>query len=143
MSTILVVLQNAYREGADGSRAEQRWLKSIWRDGGTGWKSHTGKRLKNILPEYYSVEVINASNNVGNVPSACFHADVKHIEQAIMELQPRVIVGCGRIAQAALDELGYDYVQSPHPAWRQLSKECEREVQSNILKRLGGGSSSG
>jgi hypothetical protein len=138
MTDILVVLQNAYRHDAEDSEAEQRWLDGIWLLGGTGWKSHTGKRLKEMLPDDACVVLTNSSRNVGNKSSAIFPADLEYLAEKIARIKPSIILACGKVAQEAMERLGVEHIRAPHPAWRLLSKEHTARVRREIAWTIEG-----
>lgn len=117
---ILVFLQNAYRKNGNGYRNREHWL-------GRMWLSHTGSRLKEMLPDGSQVYIENANPRVGKETNSMFPPDLKHMQKVIDEVNPDVILGCGKIAQKGLSEMGVEYISAPHPAWRALSrKETER-----------------
>jgi len=117
---ILVFLQNAYRKNGNGYRNREHWLRRMW-------LSHTGSRLKEMLPDESQVYVANANPRVGKETGAVFPPDLEHMQKIIDEINPELILGCGKVAQKGLSEIGVEYVSAPHPAWRALSKkETER-----------------
>ena len=115
---ILVVLQNAYREKGEYVDREE-WLERLW-------LSHTGRRLKTMLPEGVDFYIDNATPEIGKTSDSCFPADAQHLKMVIDTVRPEIILACGLVAQAGLEALGYAYVAAPHPAWRQLKRShCE------------------
>jgi len=112
---LLVVLQNAYRKSGAPYRNRRQWLKCLW-------LSHTGKRLRRMLPADIEPYVINANPQIGKHAGAVFPPDLEHLRQTIERVNPSVILACGRMAQTGLDALGVTYVAAPHPAWRQLTE---------------------
>jgi len=125
---VLVVLQNAWFE--DGRRRDRReWLAGLW-------ASHTGRRLEKMLPQGVRVEVINASTEVGAEASSSFPADLVHIRRRIETYEPRVVLGCGKIACDALAEMGVEHVRAPHPAWRALTTTRVIAVNVEISSEL-------
>jgi len=114
---ILVILQCAY--GTTERRRQQLQQKELWLQG--LWNSHTGRRLKRMLPETDNIEIINSTPEIGNESSACFLPDLDYIQTQIASYSPDKILACGKVAQAALAQLSISYIAAPHPAWRQLS----------------------
>lgn len=131
MIDLLVVLQNAWR-GNGKEYTPEEWLPKLW-------ASHTGKRLRKMIPEgNYVVAVTNASPKVGMTAAAAFPPDLIHLRAIITEFQPRVILGCGRLAQHGLECLDVTHVQAPHPAWRRLTNERVAEVRTVLEELLNG-----
>lgn len=124
---ILFFLQNAYYNDGFG-RDEQQWQKDLWR-------SLTGKRLKQMIPDGADIRLANASPVVGNVASACYPPDLQHMRKAIRKHRPDVICACGKIAQRGLDEIGVEYVAAPHPAWRALTKEHIARIRQQLQEK--------
>lgn len=120
---ILFILQNAYRSEKHPFTNNDEWSKELA-------NSHTGRRLKEMIPDGVEYKVINLSAVIGDEPNSCYEADLKYIKAFIEELKPCVICACGKIAQKACIELGLDFISAPHPAWRQLSKQ-----RSDIIKK--------
>lgn len=132
---LLVVLQNAYsNKPFPSTRVQRRWVEGIWKPGGTGWKSHTGKRLMEMLPDDAQVFVTNACTEVGFQASSLFRPDLSHIRQAIYMHEPDKILACGKVAQKALEQLDYDFVAAPHPAYRLLSKKMTAEIKAELSR---------
>ena len=125
---LLIVLQNAYRPGG---RAIPHvvWVKALWH-------SYTGKRLMEMIPEGTRIAVVNASPQVGTHAGSYFPADLPHLHAAIDETQPRLVLGCGKIAQEGLMELGIAHLPAPHPAWRGLSKKRTLQIRADIVRLL-------
>lgn len=126
--TLLVVLQCAY--GNTEERRRQLEDRTLWLYG--LWHSHTGRRLKEMIPAGYKVVPINASPKIGKQPDAKFAPDLIHIKMWITWTRPDVILGCGNVAQEALNEIDVQYISAPHPAWRQLSKADTREIREKL-----------
>jgi len=124
---LLVILQNAWR--ANGERySHKQWLEALW-------NSHTGRRLRNILPETpHTLYVANASPEIGKESSSMFPADIGYIKRQIARVSPDVIVACGQVASNAITEIAPDAIciTAPHPAWRAYSKEREMQVQAQV-----------
>jgi len=96
------------------------------------WLSHTGSRLKEMLPDGSQVYVANANPKIGKETGAIFPPDLEHMQKVIDEINPELILGCGKIAQRGLSEMGIEYISAPHPAWRALSKK----ETGRICKRI-------
>lgn len=116
---LLIILQNTY---------EHLTNSPAWKE--VFWESYTGKRLREMLPEGIEFVVTNASKTIGDGPASVCRADGAHITAMIERVQPDRILACGKVAQAALEELGIDFLAAPHPAWRQLSKEKTAEIRA-------------
>jgi hypothetical protein len=123
-------LQNAYYpDGIEPDRIKDRrtWLRLLWR-------SHTGKRLKEMLPDEIETFITEASPMIGTKPSDAFEADLGFMRSEIQEhSNAKIILACGKIAQAGLDKLGVTYISAPHPAWRLLSKRMTAEIKEKLL----------
>lgn len=118
---ILVVLQCAwYHDGK--SRPYKTWIKALW-------KSHTGRRLKEMLPEDVPFVICNASPQIGQDAGASFKADPAHVADMINRVKPTIVLGCGAIAHSALSKLDVEYIKAPHPAWRRLTKERTKKIR--------------
>jgi len=128
---LLIVLQNAWRENGKEYTYEQ-WLPKLW-------ASHTGKRLREMLPDMRgrTYMVTNASPKVGMTAGAAFPPDIAHLRTMIERFKPRVILGCGLVAQHGLGLLDVTHVQAPHPAWRRLTKEIAAGVRVLLEEALG------
>lgn len=125
---ILVVLQNEYRDG--GAKVPRdEWLPRLW-------ESHTGRRLKEMLPDNGQFFVTNATLEVGDNADSMLPADTIHLSMVIEHIEPSIILACGQVAQRGLDELGVDYVAAPHPAWRRLSKDMTASIKEELTGRL-------
>jgi len=126
---VLVFLQNAYRKDGFAYKSREQWLKGMW-------ASRTGCRLKEMLPKGIDVYVENASPMIGTNVNSLYYADLVHMQKVIDDVKPKLIVGCGKIAQEGLANLGVVYIAAPHPAWRALSK-IETKRIADILKEKG------
>lgn len=121
---ILFILQNAYQSEKHQFKNEEEWSRELA-------NSHTGRRLKEMIPEGKEYKVINSSNIIGDCPDSCYEADTNHIKKLVNEINPTVICACGKIAQKGCADLGLIFIPAPHPAWRQMSKK-----QSGAIKQL-------
>lgn len=130
MALLFVLLQNAYKKDGDEFTHEE-WVKALW-------KSHTGRRLSNMLPVGVTVYVANASPQVGTESSSAFKPDIEHIKNEIAATRPSVILACGKVAARAMREVGIPFIEAPHPAWRALSKADELKCKIAIVRALVG-----
>lgn len=124
---ILFILQNGYHSDKYDYRNLQEWSIDLYR-------SHTGRRLAQYVPDGAEYRVINSTPVVGENVDSCLEPDLGYIRDWIAVLKPNVICACGQIAQKACADLGLEtYVKAPHPAWRRLSKQNIAEIR-DILK---------
>ncbi len=129
---VLFVLQNAWRKSAKpGERdvgRESVWDRPLWR-------SQTGRRLKEMIPNDITFEVVNSSALVGSHSAAVYPADQALMAMRLGRIKPDVVVLCGKVA-AGLAPLVEDaqttLVIAPHPAWRLLSKEHTARIKQEI-----------
>jgi hypothetical protein len=127
---ILFVLQNAYRSSKYNFKNDQEWHRDLKR-------SHTGRRLQEMIPDGVDVYVINSSPIIGNTPGSCFKADEEYLKNKLTEINADYVCGCGKIAQNGLDKIGIRFVVLPHPAWRALSKDHTsfiKDFLTNLIK---------
>jgi len=130
---LLVILQNAWRRKAGPNdtcwipsapeRSKKLWEKALW-------KSLSGKKLKQMIPDNMEVVVTNASPRIGNVSSSHFPMEPEYVLAELDENLPDVVLLCGKEAEKAFD-LIFDWAEekgrkisvvlAPHPAWRALS----------------------
>jgi hypothetical protein len=128
---ILFILQNAYRSDKHQFTNNDEWSRELA-------NSHTGRRLKEMIPDGMEYRVINSSNMIGNCPDSRYDANLEHMKKFIDEIKPSVICACGKVAQQGCAELGLDFIPAPHPAWRQLSKKCSSNIRKQIqIKDIG------
>lgn len=125
---ILFILQNAYKSDKHQFKNEEEWSRELT-------NSHTGRRLKEMIPEGAEYKVINSSGIIGDCPDSRYDADLKHIKIFVDRIKPTIICACGRIAQKGCTELGLDFISAPHPAWRRLSKQCSNSIKEQILSK--------
>lgn len=124
---ILFILQNAYRSEKHQFSNKEEWSRELKR-------SHSGKRLSEMIPENTKYVVINASPRIGDNADSLYGANLEHIKKHIDEIKPGVIVACGNIAQKGCEALGIRYIKAPHPAWRALSKKKTEEIRCMLEK---------
>jgi hypothetical protein len=123
---ILFILQNAYTSVKHRFTNNIEWSRELS-------LSHTGRRLKEMIPNGMEFKVINASKNIGDNPNSSFKADIKHIKQSVTKIKPTIICAYGKIAQEGCIELDLFFIKAPHPAWRQLSKKQTGEIRDRII----------
>jgi len=126
---ILYILQNAYKSDKHPFTNNEEWSRELLR-------SHTGRRLKDMIPDGVQYKVINASEEIGDNPNSVFKGNVEHVSLWIKQLKPDVICACGKIAQQTCGDLGVMFISAPHPAWRRLSKKITNEIKEEILRCL-------
>jgi len=122
---ILFILQNAYRSAKYQFRNEDEWHEDLFR-------SHTGRRLKEMVPDGVQFCVVNSTDKIGDSADSLYFADPFHIECMLNGIKPDLVVACGKIAQAGCRELGIDFISAPHPAWRALSKKDTERIRNEI-----------
>lgn len=128
--TVLCVLQNAWCDPKRPIwRSEKEWVRRLW-------LSHTGRRLKRMLPDSVLAVCINSTKKIGTTTRQTFAPDIKHIQAAYWQYRPQLVVGFGRIAQAGLTAAGIAHIAAPHPAWRQLSIAGEQQVRGEIEQAI-------
>ncbi len=129
---VLFVLQNAWRKSAKAGERdvgrERVWDRLLWR-------SQTGRRLKEMIPEGIDFSVVNASALVGDHSASVYPVDMALMAMRLGRIKPDVVVLCGKVA-AGLAPLVEDaqttLVIAPHPAWRALSKEHTARIKEEI-----------
>lgn len=129
---VLFVLQNAWRHGAVPGETDDR-LRRAWSR--LLWRSQTGKRLQEMIPEGIEYGVVNASPFVGSTSGSIFAADKVLMTLRLVRYRPHLVVLCGKVAEQLaplLDEFGQGYLVTPHPAWRMLSKEQTASIKQDI-----------
>ena len=123
---VLVILQCAYY--LDGKpRRRAAWLLGLER-------SYTGKRLKEMLPDGIDYYVINASQEIGSKSDAMFPPDINYIKQTIGHISPTIRLACGKVAQAAVEEIEttIPIIKTYHPAFRGLSKDITKGINECV-----------
>lgn len=128
----LFVLQNAWRKGAKPEEREDGHERFWW---WALWRSQSGKRLREMIPDNIDYDVVNASALVGNHSQSVYPVDKALMAMRLGRIRPDVVVLCGKVA-AGLAPLVEDYqrpcVIAPHPAWRLLSKEHTARIKGEI-----------
>ncbi len=132
MIQVLFVLQNAWRKNAKPGENELG-REAVWQR--LLWRSQTGRRLKEMIPDDITFEVVNASALVGVYSAAVYPVDMALMAMRLWLIKPDVVVLCGKVA-AGLAPLVEDaqttLVITPHPAWRLLSKEHTARIKTEI-----------
>ncbi len=129
---VLFVLQNAWRRSAKPGETEwlheKVWLRLLWR-------SMTGKRLREMIPDGIDFEVVNATLRIGDRAAATFPADRLLMLARLRSRRPDLVVLCGKVAQELtmiVGAYGYPCILAPHPAWRALPKTQTAEIREEI-----------
>jgi hypothetical protein len=120
---MLFVLQNAYKSEKYNFRNEEEWHRDLNR-------SHTGRRLQEMIPDNVDAYVINSSPIIGKNADSCFKADTDYLQEKIKQIKPDWVCACGKIAQDGLEKAGVKFFALPHPAWRALSKDHTEWVKT-------------
>ena len=89
-----------------------------------------------LLTGYAPKATINSTPQLGDHPDSCFGYDLSYMQSWIQKIKPDLICACGKIAQSGCKELGINFVEAPHPAWRRLSKQHTSDIRKEIVKRL-------
>ncbi len=124
---ILFILQNAYQSEKHQFKNDEEWSRELA-------NSHTGRRLKEMIPEGMEYKVINSSPIIGNCADSSYNADLTQIDKLGKQIVPDMICACGKTAQKGCEELGLDFIPAPHPAWRQLSKKCSSNIRKQLIQ---------
>ena len=142
---LLIFLQNAWRRNAGPDdvvffpqlpeRSRAIWEKALWR-------SPSGKRLKEMLPDIEGLEisVTNASPRIGNKSFSKFPMDPDYVLAELQANQPDVVLLCGNEAVSAEDIVrewgvangGVKVEGAQHPAYRLLSKKGTDAVRKRL-----------
>jgi hypothetical protein len=125
---ILFILQNAYRSEKYKFKNNAEWFKDLAR-------SHTGRRLMEMIPDGAEAYVINSTPLIGDDAKSCFKSDTGYMKLMIEQYNPMVICACGKIAQEGCEKLGVTHIKAPHPAWRRLSKEITSDIRRQIYEQ--------
>ena len=146
---VLVFLQNAWKHGA--TEGQTKWLPDnsdeasnrAWQS--ALWRSQTGKRLKEMLPEGCVAYVTNVSPLIAPAAKVYYPMDREHVISEVFSHKPDVVLLLGTEAKTAAAMLATQkdnngewllaharIVAGPHPAWRVLSKERTAEIRREI-----------
>lgn len=133
---VLFVLQNSWRKGAKSGEQtigrERVWMRLLWR-------SQTGKRLREMIPDGINFDVVNASPFVGRQSFAVFAADSLMMHARMQRLRPVLVVLCGKVAQGlaqVVEQYERPYIRVPHPASRQLSKAETARIREEVADAI-------
>ena len=133
---VLFVFQNAWRRGAKPEeqtlRHERAWMRLLWR-------SQTGKRLLEMIPDGINFDVVNASPFVGRQSFASFTADALLMHARMQRLRPVLVVLCGKVAHGlahVVEQHERPYLRVPHPASRRLSKAETARIREEVAGAL-------
>jgi hypothetical protein len=146
---VLVFLQNAWKH--DAAEGQTKWLPDNSDEASNRawqfalWRSQTGKRLKEMLPEGCDAYVTNVSPLIAPAASVHYPMDRKHVVSEVLRHRSDVVLLLGTEAKTAAAMLATQkdndgewllaharVVTGPHPAWRVLSKERTAEVRREI-----------
>ncbi len=95
MTTVLVVLQNAYDKGS----LAEGWSPARWRK--EYESSRSGRRLQLALPSDWNVRYTNTTPVLGNGPDSRLEPDLGHLRRRVRKLSPDIVLACGKPAEAA------------------------------------------
>lgn len=126
---ILFVLQNAYMSDKHRFLNREEWSRELQR-------SHSGKRLSEMIPDEEEYAVINSSPRIGDNADSCFVGDSAYVLEWVEKLSPDVICACGKVAQDTCNKAKLLFISLPHPAWRALSKETTRFIKALLRGAL-------
>ena len=129
---ILVVLQNAYTKGD----LEDGYHPATWRR--ELLTSRSGRRLERALPPA-RVSYTNSSRVVGDGPESVHEADRAHIRRRLRDVDPDVVLACGKVAETAVTAVWSGaVVVIPHPASRSLTNDLLDQAREHLeLRRPG------
>lgn len=120
---MIIFLQNAWSPVYAGTVWPRRsWLRALA-------QSPAGRRLRILTDDLACVH--NVAPLCGLSPSSVMPAEDKHVIAILESCTPRVVVACGKHAQAALVRL-WDgpLLLVPHPTHRVLTNELYRRVRA-------------
>lgn len=119
----MVFLQNAWSPIYAGGV----WPRASWLAALEG--SRSGQRLKHLITDFDVCE--NTTPLVGATPDSALPADARHITSILRRRRPRLVVACGRQAEAALIPLwAGPLLAVPHPAHRLLTNELYAQARA-------------
>ena len=127
VKTLLVVLQNAYTKT---EAVKDNYVPAL--DCPVFQNSHTGRRLKNAIPDNINVQIINANPDVGNNADSNFPPDTNYVMAKINEHQPNIILACGKNARQAIPTINIPVITMPHPAYRALTNQTIQNTKETI-----------
>lgn len=80
----------------------------------------TGRRIKSVFGNQLVARMVfeEASPQIGGKSSAVFPADLDHLREVIVQVNPHTIIAFGKVAAGGLHELGQNFIEAPHPAAR-------------------------
>lgn len=111
-----VFLQNAWSPVYAGQHwPRQSWLRALER-------SRSGQRLRLLIDNL--AEVWNTTAEVADHPDGCLPANDRHVRKVLRDVDPAIVVACGRQAEEVLRRLWLGpLLVVPHPAARLLTNE--------------------
>lgn len=128
MVDLLIVLQNAYG-------VEDGYIPSYNKD--SFINCHTGKRLKEVIPDDIEFTIINSSPKIGEKSNSYFPPDINYVNKEITKFNPKIILFCGCNGKILMNEIKFkNSVHMPHPAYRALSKKITNNVKEKIKEML-------
>lgn len=128
---MVIFLQNAWSPVyAGGTWARPSWLRALER-------SRSGQRLRVMIDDFDLCE--NTTPQVGRTPDSVLPPDSAHIRAILERRQPRIVVACGKQAEAALVQLWTGAMLAvPHPAHRLLTDSLYREARTLLTEGYAG-----
>ena len=131
MENIVVFLQNAWSPFYAG----REWPRNSWLYALK--KSRSGQRLRILLDDFDVCE--NTTPGVGATPDSVIPPDMAHIHAVLNTRQPRIVVACGKQAEAALLKAwGGPLLAIPHPAHRLLTDTLYRQARAMLTDGYNG-----
>lgn len=144
---LLVFLQNAWKHGA--AEGQTKWWPGATREESRRawetalWRSQSGKRLVEMLPEVCETVIANVSPFIAPTAGTHYSMDESHVISQVLFHQPDVVLLLGKEARkaAAVIVTAHDrrrgpsairIVVGPHPAWRLLSKAHTAEIRKEL-----------
>lgn len=129
---LLVVLQNAYdRGGLAGGWHPGRWRAEFE-------KSHTGKRIRHVLPAAaagWRIHFANACPGIGEGASSKLVPCRRHLLRAIRRVRPDAVLACGAVAESlALAAWDGPLFAVPHPASRVVTHKLMARCRRSLLR---------
>jgi hypothetical protein len=125
MKKLMIILQNAYgvEEGYEPSFEKESFSNC-----------HSGRRLSKAIPEGVETHIINSSPKIGSEASSNFRPDKSYVSRRYREINPDIILACGRNAEMVVDsiEVSVPVIKMPHPAYRALKNRTLYYVKGRI-----------